>query len=164
GNDTLSGNGGADVLAGGSGTDSLSGGLGADSLDGAGNDDTLSGGAGADTLHGGSGSDVFVFGAGDSGVTPVTVDEVIDFNSGADQLSLGVAGSGANYTESLTDAGTLANAISLAETLLDGTLRYVFVVVGSDGYLLVDRNGDEVVDEAIKLTGVTDMSSTDVIA
>lgn len=164
GADTLAGNGGADVLTGGSGTDSLSGGLGADSLDGAGNDDTLIGGAGADTLHGASGADVFVFGVGDTGTTAGTVDEIVDFNPGTDFLSLGVAGSVSNYAESLADAGSLAGAITTAQGLMDGTVRYVFVVVGTDGYLLVDRNGDAAVDEAIKLTGVTDMGSGDIIA
>jgi Ca2+-binding RTX toxin-like protein len=164
GADTLAGNGGADVVTGGSGTDSLAGGLGADSLDGAGNDDTLVGGAGADTLHGNSGADVFVFGAGDTGTTAGTVDEILDFNAGTDFLSLGVAGSASNYAESLANAGSLAGAITTAQGLMDGTVRFVFVVVGADGYMLVDRNGDAAVDEAIKLTGVTDLSFGDVIA
>jgi Ca2+-binding RTX toxin-like protein len=163
GNDSLSGNGGADVLAGGSGTDSLAGGLGADSLDGAGNDDTLMGGAGADTLHGSSGNDVFVFGAGDSGATAATADEIVDFNPGVDSLSLGLAGTVGNYAEDLGGVADFTAAQALAAGLINGTVRYAFVVVGGDGYLFIDRDGNAVIDEAIKLTGVTDMSFGDVI-
>jgi len=50
-----------------------------------------------------------------------------------------------------------------ADGLADGVIRYVFVVVGSDGFMFVDRNADGTVDEAIKLTGVTDMAFGDIV-
>jgi hypothetical protein len=52
----------------------------------------------------------------------------------------------------------------VADGLADGTVRYVFVVVGADGVLFIDRNLDGTVDEAIRLTGLADMAFSDILA
>jgi Ca2+-binding RTX toxin-like protein len=49
------------------------------------------------------------------------------------------------------------------DSLVDGAVVYAFVRVGADGYLFIDRNADGTVDEAIKLTGVTDMAFGDIV-
>jgi len=144
--------------------DSLSGLAGNDTLVGLGGDDSLSGGAGVDSLSGGAGADRFVFAAGDTGLLASTADDINDFVSGSDRLALGItAGSATNYGEDLNNAGSFAAAQAVADGLADGVIRYVFVVVGSDGFMFVDRNADGTVDEAIKLTGVTDMAFGDIV-
>ena len=161
---SLVGAGGGENITGWAGAESISGLAGDDTLSGDSGNDTLSGGAGADTLMGGAGADRFVLAAGDTGLLVSTADEILDLISGTDRLALGVAGSGSNYAESLADAGTFAAAQAVADGLADGAVVYAFVRVGADGYLFIDRNADGAVDEAIKLTGVTDMASTDIIS
>ena len=160
----LVGTGANDSQAGSLAADSILGGGGDDFIYGNGGADTIHGGAGADTAQGDAGADIFLFAAGDTGVTAGSIDEVLDFTAGTDFLSTGVAGSLSNYAESLADAGTYASAAGVADGLADGTLRYIFVVVGPDGYLFIDRDLDGTVDEAIKLTGVTDLSFGNIIA
>ncbi|MCA6231193.1 MAG: calcium-binding protein, partial [Phenylobacterium sp.] len=155
---------GNENITGWSGVDSLSGLAGNDTLVGDSGNDTLQGGAGVDSLSGGAGADRFVFAAGDTGLLASTADDINDFVSGTDRLSLGiVAGSATNYGEDLNNAGSFAAAQTVADALADGVVRYVFVVVGSDGYIFIDRNLDGTVDEAIKLTGVTDMAFGDIV-
>jgi Ca2+-binding RTX toxin-like protein len=163
GNDTLSGGTGDNTLSGETGADSLAAGTGADSLLGGDGADTLIAGAGSDSLTGGVGADVFVFGTGDSGTTVGSVDEVFDFQGGSDTLSLGVAGSVANYAEDLLGAVSFAGALTVADGLMNSTIRYVFVVVGSDGYLFIDRDLSGAADESIKLTGVSNMDWSDIV-
>ena len=70
------------------GTDSLYGGDGNDILFGSLGDNLLDGGRGADILVGASGSDTFVLRAGDGGSTVAGADTIMDFQDGADVLSL----------------------------------------------------------------------------
>jgi Ca2+-binding RTX toxin-like protein len=156
--------GGNENITGWAGAESLSGLAGNDTLNGDAGNDTLAGGAGVDSLIGGSGADRFVFATGDTGLTSPTADQVFDFVSGTDRLSLGVAGSGTNYAEDLNNAGSFGAAVTVADGLADGTVRYVFVVVGADGVLFIDRNLDGTVDEAIRLTGLADMAFSDILA
>ena len=83
--DRLFGSTGKDGLFGGRGNDVLEGGSGADNLSGGRDDDTLIGGTENDILTGGHGSDTFVFSVGDGS------DIIVDFQSGADQISLDAA-------------------------------------------------------------------------
>ncbi|MCA6361056.1 calcium-binding protein, partial [Phenylobacterium sp.] len=156
--------GGNENITGWAGAESLSGLAGNDTLNGDAGNDTLAGGAGVDSLIGGAGADRFVFATGDTGLTSPTADQVFDFVSGTDRLSLGVAGSGTNYAEDLNNAGSFGAAVTVADALADGTIRYVFVVVGADGVLFIDRNLDGTVDEAIRLTGLADMAFSDILA
>ena len=91
GNDTLRGAGGNDSLNAGDGEDSIDGGAGNDTLVGLAGHDTLSGGDGDDRLQGGGWSDTMTGGAGADGFLfegagTGTVDRVIDFVSGTDEL------------------------------------------------------------------------------
>jgi Ca2+-binding RTX toxin-like protein len=158
------GAGGNENITGWAGAESLSGLSGNDTLNGDAGTDTLAGGAGVDSLIGGAAADRFVFATGDTGLTSPTADQVFDFVSGTDRLSLGVAGSGTNYAEDLSNAGSFGAAVTVADALADGTIRYVFVVVGADGVLFIDRNLDGTVDEAIRLTGLADMAFSDILA
>jgi Ca2+-binding RTX toxin-like protein len=91
GNDTMRGVEGNDSLNGGDGEDSIDGGVGNDTLAGLSGHDTLIGGDGddrlqgagwSDTMTGGAGSDSFLFEGAGTG----TVDRVVDFVSGTDEL------------------------------------------------------------------------------
>jgi Ca2+-binding RTX toxin-like protein len=150
-------------VVGASGNENITGWSGVDSLSGLAGNDTLSGGAGTDSLVGGAGADHFVFAAGDTGLLVSTADDILDFVSGSDRLSLGVAGNATNYGEELSSVGSFAAAQTVADGLADGAVVYAFVRVGADGYLFIDRNADGTVDEAIKLTGVTDMAFGDIV-
>ena len=78
----------ADSIAGRNGNDFLEGFGGNDTLNGGAGDDTLAGGAGADFLIGGPGADRFVFDtAAVSDGSVGTLDLVLDFAAGQDQLN-----------------------------------------------------------------------------
>lgn len=83
GNNLLTGEGGNDRLFGGDGNDTLEGGAGDDVLSGGNGDDTLEGGLGSDILTGNNGIDHFVF----KSLEP-TVDQITDFRSGTDKITL----------------------------------------------------------------------------
>ena len=90
GNDTLisGGDGGlafGDLLDGGPGDDWLLGAGAEDRLDGGAGADRLDGGSGRDSLTGGDGDDSFIF---SSAPDPWSVDTVVDFVPGADNLGL----------------------------------------------------------------------------
>jgi Ca2+-binding RTX toxin-like protein len=147
----------------------IKGGSGADTLIGNSGADIITGGAGADTLTGNAGADKFVIASTDSGVTTATADIIADFAKAADTLSLGTAGTAANFFElsaSTTvndDIGTVelaltaANAATGAGTSFDGTVQYMFVVDangGNNGYLVADNDLNGVADFAVELTGL----------
>jgi Ca2+-binding RTX toxin-like protein len=168
GADSIDGGAGNDTLHGGGDNDSIFGGAGNDTIDGGAGNDSIDGGTGVDTMTGGGGTNVFVFSDVDTDANTVasTVtapnDIITDFVSGTDKLDFTTAGSATNYSENLTDATTLANLMTAADTALDGTVHYYFGVVGTDGYLVYDGNGTGVT-EVIKLTGVVDMAYTDIV-
>ncbi|WP_269713794.1 hypothetical protein [Caulobacter sp. NIBR2454] len=164
---TNSGNGGVIVDAGAFTTSiTLTGGSGADTLAGGTNADVLDGGAGVDILNGGTGSDRYVFSGVDADtdvvLTAITDEIAGGFVSGADTLDFTVAGTLANYQEVLPPAVDLTAFIAAADTALNGTVQYYFGVVGADGYLATDADGDGVTT-VIKLSGVTDMASGDIV-
>jgi hypothetical protein len=136
---------------------------------------TITTGSGADSVMGGAGVDTFAVGAGadhiifsnvdaDTDLVPSGATDVIasGFTSGSDKLDFTTAGSGTNYSENLTAAATLAAFITAAGTALDGTIMYYFGVVGTDGYLAYDTDGVGITG-IVKLTGVVDMGSGDII-
>jgi Ca2+-binding RTX toxin-like protein len=82
GHDTINGLAGEDLLQGLGGNDSLSGATGHDTLMGGDGNDWLEGGGWSDTMTGGAGGDKFFFEGAGTG----TVDRVIDFVSGMDEL------------------------------------------------------------------------------
>ncbi|WPN60376.1 hypothetical protein [Pseudomonas sp. P9_31] len=89
---------------------------------------------------------------------------VIDggFATGTDTFNFTVAGSGANYTEVLAPVANLAAFTAAADIALDGTKTYYFGVVGGDGYLAFDADGNGITT-IIQLVGVTDIASTDIV-
>jgi hypothetical protein len=89
---------------------------------------------------------------------------VIDggFATGSDSLNFTVPGSVANYTEVLAPVTNLAAFTAAADIALDGTKNYYFGVVGGDGYLAFDADGNGITT-IIQLVGVTDIASTDIV-
>lgn len=172
---------GANTITGGAGNDTINIGVaasGANHIDaGAGNDtinvagagnNTIIGGAGQDTidLTGAAGQNGLVFNAGDSGVTTATADVVTAFVSGSDTLDFGsVAGSATNFG-SFNDATatTVELAVASAAAHFDGTVEYVFIENGADGFLVTDLNHDGNADSAVSLVGVTALAQTDIVA
>jgi hypothetical protein len=131
-------------------------------------DMTIKGGAGKDTIDITDGNeaqvDTLVFDAGDTGTTAATADSVTGFTSGGDKLDFNmVAGSSANYKETLAGIATVTDAVAAANTQFDGTVKYFFGSDGVKGFVVVDRDGDGSADEAVQI-GVTDMAFGDFIA
>jgi len=124
GNDTLTGN---EV------DNNLFGSFGNDVLIGNGGNDTLAGSFGIDTITGGNGADLFVLDGGDD-LSPA--DTVTDFTSGEDKLQV---------TRGRYFIGSAAFGGHAGEVRL-GTADSVPA-------LLLDLNGDKVVDYTVKLTG-----------
>lgn len=151
GNDSLSAGGGNDLLLGGTGNDTLNGGSGVDELWGGTGNDFIIGGTGSDRLAGGNGADTFVvdFGwsfriSGRPPVTIDTVDTVLDYRSIDDSIDAGVAGTAQNYGEAMLTGGQgLDAARALGEAMIDSGKQYAFVSDGQNGYLFVDRPGDD---------------------
>jgi len=168
GNDIIYGGTATDRITTGVGADSINGGTGADTISAGGGLDTTLGGTGIDSMTGGDGIDRFQFSAADTDVDITAATDIItDFVSGTDNMyfytdtTTGVAGSTTNYTEVTTAAADLATFAAAASTALNGTIKYYFGVVGSDGYLAFDDDGTGVT-QIVKLTGVTDLAYTDI--
>jgi len=126
--------------------------------------DTITGGTGVDNLTGGAGSDVFVFSDVDTDIDTtagVVTDVIADFGTAADTFDFDTAGGAGNYTEVLTAAGSLSALLTAADSALNGTIKYYFGVVGSNGYLVFDDDGTGYTS-VIQLTGVTDMAHGDI--
>jgi uncharacterized delta-60 repeat protein len=140
------GNGAANVLNGGDGADTLVGGLG---------NDTLVGGQGKDVLEGGSGSDVYVFNAtSESGTTSATWDVINDFVRGQDKIDL--RGIDANTATVANDAFTTFIAGTAAFTAA-GQLKLL------NGVLYGNTDADADAEFAIQLTGVTQLTTADIM-
>jgi Ca2+-binding RTX toxin-like protein len=184
GEDYITTAGGDDTINGGDGNDTINGGDGNDTINGGADNDTITGGAGADVLSGGTGTNTFVFASGSGNATD-TVDEITDFLSGTNSIKTGAAATdGTNYSEisgaDYGDAVTLAELVAAADAALftstyAGT-QYVVVENGSTdfaaggsavpvattaSYLMIDWDGDNTIDQAILLTGVTAATISD---
>lgn len=136
-------------------------------------DDVITSSIAADVMTGNAGKDTFVF-AQNSGNTSSIINEITDFLTGTDKLKLGVAGSATNFaaldgSDNNGTATTYANALTAAQTALDGTVQFALVSDGAtaaESWLFVDFDKDGNADLAITLTGLasTDVVATDIIA
>ncbi|WP_119420826.1 Ig-like domain-containing protein [Desertibaculum subflavum] len=164
GNDRIEAGQGGDTLIGGLGNDTLQGGQGNDALEGsAGNDnilggqgaDRLIGGIGADTMEGGQGADRFEYAAlGDAtavagnqtvAAAGVTVDSILDFQSGEDSLVFNSAEFSPAPLVFIDDAydGTNSGVASGAVFVRDGNgLLSYDPDVATEGYTAIAQMGD----------------------
>jgi Ca2+-binding RTX toxin-like protein len=168
GNDIITGDAGADIINGGSGNDIITGDADADIINGGSGNDTLTGGDAADILDGGAGIDILTGGAAADKyiVTSGLGDIIADFVTASDTISFGSgAGSVLNYRED-SAAAEFSTAKIAAEIAFDGIIIYSVQQVGSDVYVFVDNDNDNVTDISVKLAGVTlaGVSATDIIA
>lgn len=146
----LTGTGSGDVLRGGNLGDRLSGAAGDDLLIGGGGADTLTGGAGADTLVGGAGADVFVLTtASDS--SDLARDLVRGFVQGEDLLDFTALGTGLHWAGSDGFHG-VAGEITSRE--FPGSGRTL---------VMVDLDGDRVMDAALRLAGSYSLTEADFV-
>jgi Ca2+-binding RTX toxin-like protein len=167
GNDSILGDTGADRLSGGTGADSLNGGdggdwlageEGADRILGFAGSDTLIGGAAGDQLYGGvNAADTFIYlTTQDSfGAVNTTRDRIMDFESGLDVIDL-----------SAIDANVASapdNAFARVGAFTGVAGQLIFRVVGANGFVEGDVNGDGTADFSIQLVGVTAILATDLI-
>jgi len=172
GNDTIWGNGGNDSLNGGQDDDQLHGGDGNDSVSGDLGNDTVSGGPGHDTLIGGLGRDTFSLAdtSVDANYSTIgedagQVDVIIDFSTNRNSILGG--------SEDMihlcflpdtiwTGAGsTFGDAVATAQQLVTGhagSHEVAAIQVGADTYLFFSASGEDAVDSAVKLVGVSSSS------
>ncbi len=152
GDDVIAGLGGNDTLAGGSGQDRISGGTG---------DDTLIHGVvvgdqrAADTFSGGTGRDTFVFAhLDDSSTAQNSTDRITDFAPGQDQIDL--RGQVLFFEDT---ARPIAYHFIAGATFsgLQDELRF------ANGQLQGDVNGDKQADFALNLTGITTLTTADLL-
>jgi Ca2+-binding RTX toxin-like protein len=141
---------------------------GNDKITGTKSDDTLSGGAGYDLLTGGKGSDLFAFSAGDSAIDSALkkFDTIKDFKySDAlgehDTLQFDLITKNFVSRES-SAVKTLALAQTDANAQMANSFNVVFELVGKNGYVFVDYNGDHVADSVVKLSGVKTLNTLSV--
>ena len=111
-----------------------------------------------------TGADTFVIADSDVDGLLSMVLTVIDggFVTGTDKLDFTAVGSVTNYTEVLAPATNLATFTAAADIALDGTKDYYFGVVGGDGYLAFDADGNGITT-IIQLVGVTNIDSPDIV-
>ncbi|MEI8237451.1 MAG: hypothetical protein WCG11_09825, partial [Methylococcaceae bacterium] len=158
--------------------DSLIGNNDPNLINGKNGDDILNGGAGVDTLVGGDGSDTFVFNLGDLGFPDLLrqtlsnlniTDVITDFVSSSDKIDFGIPSSGrqfVNNTEAVSNLTTLLTAVNTinntAPNNTDGKILFYFGVIASDSYLVTEDDAG-VINNIIKLSGVTTITSTDIL-
>lgn len=127
----------------------------ANTLVGGDGNDTLVGGQGKDVLTGGNGNDVFVFNAAsESGTTSATRDVVNGFVRGQDKIDL--RGIDANTATTANDAFTTFIAGTAAFTAA-GQLKLL------NGVLYGNTDGDADAEFAIQLTGITQLTTADIM-
>jgi Ca2+-binding RTX toxin-like protein len=161
---SLNGNSLNNTLSGGVGNDTLNGDLGNDFLrSGAGND-ILNGGVGADTMTGSNGSDTFDFNSlSEMGLTSSTWDIITDFVHGQDKIDLSTIDA-KSLTTTVNDKFTFIASADFSATDASGQLRYLYdAVTGSGGILYGSNDADAEAEFAIVLTGVSNLTSTDLV-
>lgn len=161
-NNAITGTSGNNVLQGGDGNDSLNGASGNDNLQGGNGNDTLLGGIGVDTMAGGTGNDSFHFVSAADGVAVaanqtvaaagVTVDQITDFQSGADQFLLDQDG-GDFSTSALTVLGAAYDGTNSGleageAVIFDGTHLIHDNDVNTAGYTVLAQVGGDAVAAA----------------
>jgi Ca2+-binding RTX toxin-like protein len=151
------GNGLANVLTGNSQNNLLRGYDGVDTISGGAGADTLSGGAGKDLVTGGAGADTFLFAGGEfGGVTAAAADQILDFQQGADIVSL-----------SAVDASDVLNGnqaftfIGAAGFTQAGQVR-AWVSSGNT-YIAGNTDADAAAEFLIRLDGAITLAATDFI-
>ncbi|WP_172125285.1 DUF4214 domain-containing protein [Devosia sp. 919] len=121
-------------------------------------DNTIWAGEGLDTLTGGSGQDTFV--VLKEGAGTYQIDVVTDFDAADDFLDFNdVAADVANARVAAEQATDYASALAIAETYLDGTIKYVAVDNGADTWVFYDELGDSNPDAIVRLAGVSDANA-----
>jgi hypothetical protein len=128
---------------------------------------TITAGTGADYVVLGDSADTVVHAIVDVDTTAGAVtDTITGFTSGSDTISLGNAGSAANYLEAGAAVADLATLLTAAGTGLDGTVTYyVGQVTGGSTYLVTDVDGTGYSD-VFELVGValTGIAQADIVA
>lgn len=153
---TITGNAGANRLLGYGGNDKLDGAAGNDTLIGGDGADTLIGGAGADVLTGGNGNDIFVVNAlSETGTTSAAWDVITDFVRGQDKINLSALDAD-TATASTNEAFSsfIASTDSFTAT---GQLKFL------DGVLYGNTDMDADAEFAIQLTGITTLTTADLV-
>jgi Ca2+-binding RTX toxin-like protein len=157
--------------------DSLIGNNDPNLINGKNGNDTLNGGAGVDTLVGGVGSDTFVFNLGDLGFPDLSnqtlsnlniTDVISDFLSGTDKINFGISSGGIEFFNA--DANAVDDFTNIPDLLLsalnfektDGKILFYFGVIDRDGYLVTEDDAG-VINNIVKLSGVTTIASTDIV-
>ena len=154
GNDMLNGDAGNDIIYGNFGDDTAYGGEGNDTVYGGQGNDVLfsDGGNDQDRLFGNLGADTFDFATFDQTppmgiVTDATADRIADFESGVEKIKLDLSDFADNtpdYVErSAPGVNSLVDAITVATNtgaILNNEV--IFVAGATDGFLLINANGD----------------------
>jgi serralysin len=142
---TITSGAGADVIVSGDGDDTINAGNGANSI---------TGGLGIDTITGGTDVDTFVFlTVADS--QGVTVDVITNFDVTEDILDFSAVTAGGAYLGEANGYGAVLTSLTgtAGDVVLDTTTNTVYVDVDGNGAL-------DNADFAVKLTGVTDLSTS----
>lgn len=155
----------ASLLVGSIQLDFSGGGIGSIVIGSKGNDKFIVGNEGVDVISGNEGADTFIFNS--SGLILEEIDTVTDFVSGIDQLDFGPnmlqgiegltfrdVGEVARYDEALNKANE--------EIKLTSSLDYIFADNGSDSWIFVDTNFDNLIDLSVELSGTTAIAATDI--
>lgn len=143
------------VMTGGSGNDVLYGSSGDDTLNGGDGNDVLFGRGGADTFTGGQGNDTFVIQTDGLGATDADI--ILDFLTGANQLSFNVGASGTLFSKAETVVADYAAALAAAGAMIGegtGAVQVNAQQVGNDLWVFGDSDGDGALDAVVQLVGV----------
>jgi Ca2+-binding RTX toxin-like protein len=150
----------AENLTGSSYADKLTGSTAANALNGGAGNDTLTGGLGKDQLTGGAGNDLFDFNAiTESGITSATSDVITDFVRGQDKIDLSTIDASTTLTGNQAFlapvvGGTFSGAFANAGDLYFDNVAHI---------LYGNTDGDAAAEFAIVLTGVTTLTSSDLV-
>ncbi len=136
----------------------VSGVKGAAAITGTAKGDSIIDNAGANALTGGDGADTFVFVDTNTGKTPTTVDQILDFdNAAGDKIDISATIDEFNYSEGThADFSTFLAAANGADKA-----AYSGLVAG-DVWVAVDNAGDGTVDFVIQLVGVNSLGDIDI--
>ncbi|NJD05976.1 MAG: calcium-binding protein, partial [Methylococcaceae bacterium] len=133
--------------------DGLIGDAAGNEIDGLGGADAIVGSGGADELRGGLGKDTFIYGGtSDADAAFGLTEEIEDFTSGVDKISL------VNIDTDPVLAGDQGFAFIGSDAFSGGGVAQVRF---SAGVVYADSNGDGTADMAIALTGVNSVMATD---
>ena len=142
GDDNLNGSTFGDVINAGAGNDTIKGDAG---------NDKIIGGIGQDILTGGAGNDIFKFNAlSEMGITSGTTDTITDFTPGQDKIDLSALDANTATVNDDAFSGFIASG---AEFTSAGQLMM------SNGVLYGNTDADSATEFAIKLTGISTLTT-----